>query len=557
MGKLNVNVLRYMSRDQFRVLTSVEMGMKNHELVPASLIASIAGLRHGGCHKILLELARNRLVAYDNVKYPGYRLTNAGYDYLALKTLTNRDAVASVGNQIGVGKESDIYIVANDNDEQLVLKLHRLGRTSFRAVKANRDYLKNPKQSASWLYLSRLAAMREFAYMKALYDHGFPVPRPVDFNRHCIIMELVSGYPLCQVRDLANPGRVFSELMELILKLASYGLIHGDFNEFNLMVNDDDTIRMIDFPQMISTSHPNAEFYFDRDVRCVVEFFVRRYHYNPKHVPSFATDVSREINLDIEIAASGYLRAHVADIGQGVTLDQMTSDVLKATDAASAARMSRAVDGAGADEESEDDSESEEDYGDEVPDAPESDGEGEASGEAAGGDAALVENKVPILSKEQGSDEVIKVTSAHGAGGDENATQTTADDVRRGKVDALESLEGVSNDDDASEESSSEDEDDDDDAAEEMEGLSLGNRQHRPYRDALPRDDDGKTAAPESTATAKTGAGIDMNYVRERVKRNIGKKAKLQSLKGARPNLAKGKDKKTRAKDMVRDSSVF
>ena len=37
---------------------------------------------------------------------PGYRLTNSGYDYLALKALTTRDVIQSVGNQIGVGKES-------------------------------------------------------------------------------------------------------------------------------------------------------------------------------------------------------------------------------------------------------------------------------------------------------------------------------------------------------------------------------------------------------------------------------------------------------------------
>lgn len=36
----------------------------------------------------------------------GYRLTNAGYDYLALKTLSSRQVVESVGNQMGVGKES-------------------------------------------------------------------------------------------------------------------------------------------------------------------------------------------------------------------------------------------------------------------------------------------------------------------------------------------------------------------------------------------------------------------------------------------------------------------
>jgi RIO kinase 2 len=44
------------------------MGMKNHEIVPLQLIASIASLRNGGCHKILKELMRHRLVAYEHLK---------------------------------------------------------------------------------------------------------------------------------------------------------------------------------------------------------------------------------------------------------------------------------------------------------------------------------------------------------------------------------------------------------------------------------------------------------------------------------------------------------
>lgn len=55
----------------------------------------------------------------------GYRLTNAGYDYLALKALTNRKVISSFGNQIGVGKESNIYTVADEDRNPLCLKLHR------------------------------------------------------------------------------------------------------------------------------------------------------------------------------------------------------------------------------------------------------------------------------------------------------------------------------------------------------------------------------------------------------------------------------------------------
>lgn len=36
----------------------------------------------------------------------GYRLNYGGYDYLALKTFCSRESIISVGNQMGVGKES-------------------------------------------------------------------------------------------------------------------------------------------------------------------------------------------------------------------------------------------------------------------------------------------------------------------------------------------------------------------------------------------------------------------------------------------------------------------
>ena len=64
---------------------------------------------------------------------------------------------------------------------------------------------------------------------------------------------------------IRHPSKVYSELMNLIVRFARYGLIHCDFNEFNLMVDDNEQITVIDFPQMISTSHPNADwliFYF-------------------------------------------------------------------------------------------------------------------------------------------------------------------------------------------------------------------------------------------------------------------------------------------------------
>ncbi|KAI9019049.1 RIO1 family-domain-containing protein [Hyaloraphidium curvatum] len=297
-----------MTADQFRILTATEMGMRNHEVVPTGLIAQIGQLRHGGVHKVLAELAKANLVArVQNTKYDGYRLTYGGYDYLALHALVKRGSVYSVGNQIGVGKESDIYLVADAEGNQRVLKIHRLGRTSFRKVKEKRDYLQKRK-GGHWFYLSRLAAMREHAFMKVLHDHGFPVPAPVDFNRHCVVMELVDGYPLCQVADVGDPGKLYSDLMDLCVRLAQHGLIHSDFNEFNIMITSRGKPVLIDFPQMVSTSHANAQEYFDRDVECIRTFFRRRFGYESRLYPKFVRDTEREFDLDVEVAASGFTK---------------------------------------------------------------------------------------------------------------------------------------------------------------------------------------------------------------------------------------------------------
>lgn len=242
----------------------------------------------------------------------GYRLTNTGYDYLALKTLTLRGSISSFGTQIGVGKESNIYVVGDEEGNSLCLKLHRLGRTCFRNVRNKRDY-HGKRKKISWLYLSRISATREFAYMKALYDRGFPVPKPIDFNRHCVIMELVNGYPLHQINEIGDAEQLYDDLMNLIVKLGNHGVIHGDFNEFNIMVTDDAKPILIDFPQMVSTSHPQAKTFFDRDVTGVREWFKKKYGFDSADYPKFE-DLEREDNLDIEVSCSGFTKEMEIDL---------------------------------------------------------------------------------------------------------------------------------------------------------------------------------------------------------------------------------------------------
>ncbi|VUC25374.1 unnamed protein product [Clonostachys rosea] len=332
--KLDTRAMRYLASEDWRVLTAVEMGSKNHELVPTPLIEKIARLKGGasGVHKSISALAKVGLIArVKEAKYDGYRLTYGGLDYLALHTHSARKDIYSVGTRIGVGKESDIMIVADNQGTQKVLKIHRLGRISFRTVKSNRDYLRN-RASGSWMYLSRLAAMKEFAFMKALLAEGFPVPEPIAQSRHTILMALIDAFPLRQISAVPDPAKLYGELISLILRLAKHGLIHGDFNEFNILIKEikvttesgEEALTLepviIDFPQMVSMEHQNAEMYFDRDVECIKRFFSRRFHFTSTEPGPFFKDAKKAMKkagltrLDATVEASGFTKKMLKDL---------------------------------------------------------------------------------------------------------------------------------------------------------------------------------------------------------------------------------------------------
>ena len=80
--------------------------------------------------------------------------------------------------------------------------------------------------------------------------------RPDYFLLNCVTDKSHSR----QISEVPSPGKLYSSLMDLIVRFARSGLIHGDFNEFNILIRrSTGEPVVIDFPQMVSTSHTNAE----------------------------------------------------------------------------------------------------------------------------------------------------------------------------------------------------------------------------------------------------------------------------------------------------------
>ena len=66
---------------------------------------------------------------------------------------------------------------------------------------------------------------------------------------------------------------------------------------------------------MVSTNHPNAQELFDRDVKCLQDFFRRRFNYESELAPNFQ-DIERMDALDAEVSASGMTKQMEKDILQ-------------------------------------------------------------------------------------------------------------------------------------------------------------------------------------------------------------------------------------------------
>lgn len=45
--------------------------------------------------------------------------------------------------------------------------------------------------------------------MEICYKNQFPTPKPIDWNRHAIVMSMVDGFTLCSVQELGDTEGVF------------------------------------------------------------------------------------------------------------------------------------------------------------------------------------------------------------------------------------------------------------------------------------------------------------------------------------------------------------
>lgn len=274
-AELAVQVFRQLESEDFRILNIIEAAMSKHEFVPVEQILKYTKLPKERMDFTLSKLHKLGLLYRTKGSYVGYTLNYVGYDSLAINTLVKSGVIESFGQSLGVGKEADVFDALSPDGKRIAIKLHRLGRISFRQTRRKRGYA---REHSTWLFQSHIAAEREFQALQLVYKIGVAVPEPISQNRHVIAMGMIEGAQLSKYKEIANPKKILREILRNVRKTyLKAKVIHADLSEYNIILKPDGHILIIDWPQYVKTDHANAEELLERDLRNVLTFFSRKF----------------------------------------------------------------------------------------------------------------------------------------------------------------------------------------------------------------------------------------------------------------------------------------
>ncbi len=257
------------------VLQALEKSMSRYESVPLRMLQ-----RETGYYPEQVEFRLGKLNYYGFVMKSqfGYIMNTAGLDLLALHTLVERGLVSAIGSPVGMGKESDVFDVINDTGENSVIKFYRIGRTSFRSTRKTRTYVDVSSQH-QWLAINIGAAQKEAEGLTRAKGAGVNVPEFIARDRHAVLMSKIDGLMLyrCRKTDIEDPKVLLRQIL-LNMKLAytKGKMVNGDVSDYNILF-DGNLPWIIDWPQYVSASHPNARELLAHDITKSVEFFRKKF----------------------------------------------------------------------------------------------------------------------------------------------------------------------------------------------------------------------------------------------------------------------------------------
>lgn len=264
------HLVSLLNKSDFKILKVFASSLKNRQFLNLPTLSQYSNLSQSLIEHHLKRLVKFGLISKSNI---GYTLLVTGLDIYVLKILSNKNIITAIGPQIGIGKEAEVYLAHDSLEQDKILKMFRLGRSSFKQIKRKRDVNAGTN---SWLLLNIETAKKEYDILTYLKDSSTSFPSPLYRSFHCIVMEPIYGSRLSDIENLDYPELVLEKIISNMTIAYRKGYINGDLNEYNILVNDDN-IFILDWPQAVRVDSTNADVVLTRDVNNIIKFFSRKF----------------------------------------------------------------------------------------------------------------------------------------------------------------------------------------------------------------------------------------------------------------------------------------
>jgi RIO kinase 1 len=195
--------------------------------------------------------------------------------------LLNRGYIKNINGVVRSGKESRLYWGVGRSRNLVAIKIFLT--TSAEFLKGRMMYIQGDERFKSTRKDTRslvnLWALKEFKNLQQARDSGVRVPAPIKVDGNVLLMEFVGKRgepaPLLRETPLNHPARVYDRIAEAVRTLYQKAkLVHGDLSEYNIMIVNLKPV-IFDFAQAVTTEHPMARSFLERDLLRMNGYFTR------------------------------------------------------------------------------------------------------------------------------------------------------------------------------------------------------------------------------------------------------------------------------------------
>jgi RIO kinase 2 len=268
--KLLAEKVSLVTPEDYYVLKTMYILSKEYEVIPYEILITKTGLKKSELDISLSKLHNLKLIyKHNNTNIKGYRMNFSGLDVLAVKSLYAKGIIKSLGIEIGKGKESNVYYGYDNDNNIIIIKFHRIGKSSFKNVKRVREV------SGNWLIISVQNAINEYRGLECVSENRGYVPKPYGHSYNAVVMEYIDGKELYRSKVENAEELLFSILSTIrIAYVYCNKMVHGDLSAYNILIGKDDNLPyVIDWPQWKS----NDEYLLIRDLKNILGYFNKHY----------------------------------------------------------------------------------------------------------------------------------------------------------------------------------------------------------------------------------------------------------------------------------------